>query len=72
MCHKLKWNKQIKYVINKLRRIMYAFKSLDGIFDYKKPRIEYHAMVESVIYYGISVWGGTHNSTIHPLKKNTK
>jgi len=28
MCHNLKWNDHIKFVTNKLRKIMYAFRNL--------------------------------------------
>lgn len=29
MCHNLKWNGHIKFVTNKLRKIMYAFKNFN-------------------------------------------
>ena len=35
----------------------------------KKIRVFYQTLIESIINYGISTWGGTYDTTIDPLKK---
>lgn len=55
MYHSLKRNEQITQVTNKLRKIMYVFKNLADILDYKKLKIVYKVLVESMKHYGISV-----------------
>ncbi|KAF0713712.1 neuroblastoma-amplified sequence-like, partial [Aphis craccivora] len=51
MCHNLKWNAHIKYITNKLRRLMYAFKNLTDILELKTIRVLYQALIESIISY---------------------
>ena len=52
----------------KLRKIIYTFKNLANLFDFKKNRIVYQALVESIINYGITIWGGAYDTTFNPLK----
>jgi len=69
MCHNLKWNDHIKHITNKLRKLMYAFKNLTDILELKTIKVVYQTLMESKIDYGISVWGGTYDTTIGPTKK---
>jgi len=46
MWHNLKWNDHIKFVTNKLRKIMYPFKNLTNILKLKKIRVVYQALIE--------------------------
>ena len=69
MCHNLKWNDYIELATNKLRKIMYAFKNLTDILQLKKIRVVCQELLYFIVNYGISIWGGTYETTIDPLKK---
>ncbi|KAF0762995.1 zinc finger and BTB domain-containing protein 14-like [Aphis craccivora] len=66
MCHNLKWKNHIQYITNKLRKLMYAFKTLTDILEFKTIIVVHQALIESIISYGISIWGGTYDITIDP------
>jgi len=46
MCHN-KWNDYIKFLTNKLRKLMYAFKNLTDILELKTVRVVYQALIET-------------------------
>lgn len=54
------WKEQAQCVTNKIRKLIYKFYELRNIFDFKPSRSIYLALVESVISYGIVVWGYSH------------
>lgn len=63
----LRWDKHIEFLIKKLRGLLYTLRQIRCIFNKKFLIIIYRALVESVITYGIIVWGGIYNSFIEPL-----
>ncbi|KAE9537333.1 hypothetical protein AGLY_006356 [Aphis glycines] len=48
MCHYLKWKDHIKYITNKLRKLMYAFKILTDILELQTIRVVYQSLIESI------------------------
>jgi len=48
---------------------MYVFKNLTDVLEFKKIRVVYQALIESIINYGIFIWRSTSETTIDQLKK---
>ncbi|KAJ8970982.1 hypothetical protein NQ317_003853, partial [Molorchus minor] len=64
----LRWDEHINYVVNKIRKILYVFKSL----DLKNLIVLYRALVESHLMYGIIGWGGVLNTHLRRLEITQK
>lgn len=64
----LRWNKHIEYVVKRLRRLIYKFYQLRDILNKKTLIITYKALAESIIRYGIIIWGGLYNVTLRNLE----
>ena len=56
----LKWKKHIDSVYSKLRKLLYIFFHVRKVFRLNKLRLIYMGLVQSIIQYGIVVWGGTY------------
>lgn len=63
----LNWSSHIDYLASKLRKFVYMFYKLRDILPLYMLKTVYKALVESVISYGIIIWGGTYNIHVHPL-----
>lgn len=63
----LKWNVHVDIVTGKLRKLLYKFYQLRQIL--KKPILinVYKSLIESVLNYGIVIWGGAYESTLKSL-----
>lgn len=59
MCNNFKQKEHISFIKDKLRKLIYkyAFRNVTDLFDYVKLKIIYEALVESIINYGIVIWG---------------
>lgn len=66
--HNLRWNVHIEYLVKRLRGLTYKFYQLRGILNKKNLIITYTALAESIIRYGITVWGGLFNSTLKQVE----
>lgn len=64
---KMTWERHIKYLNSKLRKMTYAFKQLGEILDTREIKMAYHAYVQSVLESGIIAWGGTYKTNLQPL-----
>lgn len=63
----LKWGQHIDYVSNKIRRLIHKFYILREFLNEKTLVMVYKAFAESLIRYGIIVWGGTYNTVLNKL-----
>jgi hypothetical protein len=63
----LKWNIHIQHVIKLLRKLSYKFLQLRNIVDIKTLRMVYHALVQSILIYGIISWGAAYETNLKPL-----
>ena len=68
----LRWDKHILTTTNKLRKLIFRLKMLKRCLPLRILKMVYHALVESVICYGILAWGGTNITYINPLYKVQK
>lgn len=64
----LKWKLQINSLVKRLRRSIHIFYSLRSILNYRTMLQVYTAMIESVLRYGIVVWGCVYPTTLYPLQ----
>jgi len=51
-----------------LKSFFYIIKSLKYILNYKLKKLTYTALVQSIIPYGISFWGGTYQTHLYNLE----
>ena len=63
----LKWDKHIKHLCSKLRKIMYNFIQMRNYLTINTLRIIYFALFQSVIQYRILGWGCVSNTNLTPL-----
>ena len=62
----LRWNIQIKSVVQKLKVLSYKFAQLKHILSIQHLKIVYKALVESIFKYGIIGWGGVGIKNLEP------
>lgn len=62
-CH-MKWDIHINYLVKKVRSILYKLKYL----PIKQPITLYHALVESLLRYGIVAWSGALKTHLEHLE----
>jgi len=63
----LRWDRHIELLVKKMRYLLYTFVQVRYIFSRKYLFVIYKALVETVLQYGIVVWGGMYNNLIEPL-----
>lgn len=64
----LKWQPHMDYVSAKLRKLIHKFYLLREFLNKKTLITIYKAFVESLIRYGILVWGGLYKNCLYKLK----
>ena len=64
----LKWDCHINYITNKIRRLQYGFKIMAQVCSTKRALQIYHALVESLLSYGLLLWGGSYEKILKPIK----
>lgn len=62
------WKDHIKYVTNKIRKLIFKFYELRNILTFSTLRSVYQALVESIINYGIVVWGNAGQTVLRKLQ----
>lgn len=60
--HNMKWDKQMLHIINKTKYCFYTFYQLKKIMSINQLLMVYHALVHSIITYGIIGWGGAYDN----------
>lgn len=64
----LKWKHHIERLSGNIRKLIRRFYTLREILNAKLLICVYRAVVESLIRYGIVVWGGLYNTTLRQLQ----
>lgn len=64
----LKWKPHIEFLNSRIRKCIYLFYKLREYLNTRTLEIVYKAIIESVIKYGIIVWGGLYESSLNSLK----
>ena len=67
--YNMKWDKHIKYIINKTKYLIYIFAKIKSILDTKTLLAIYYAFFHSLINYGIITWVRAYNNNITLLQK---
>lgn len=62
-----KWNDHINYVVGKLRKCLYKFYQLREFLPLKLLKTVYSALIESILNYGILIWGAAYKNSLEPL-----
>lgn len=68
----LKWHPHIDYLSGNICRLIHRFYILKQFLSTKILIMIYKALVESIIGYGLLVWGGLYNNALHKLEVNQK
>lgn len=64
----LKWKEHVSKVTNNIRALIRKFYSLREILCTKLLICVYKALVESLLGYGVVVWGGLYKNSLHQLE----
>lgn len=64
----LNWEKHTQLLINKMRRLIYKFYQLRQCMGTKLLVNVYKALIESILNYGVVIWGGAYDSTLYHIK----
>ena len=54
--------------MEKIRKLIHKFYNIRDILSRKTLLIVYKALIESIIRYGITAWGGTYENALMPVK----
>ena len=65
----MKWDKHIKYILNKTKYLIYIFAKIKKFMDTKTLMTIYYAFCHSLINYGIIDWGRAYNNNLTLLQK---
>lgn len=63
----LKWDQHVLRLTSNIRKLVYKFYILRDILSKKLLTCVYRALVESLIRYGVVVWGGLYQNSLNPL-----
>lgn len=63
----LRWDLHIKSICNKLKFVSYIFYRVKRVLELNELKIIYHALFQSIIEYGLIIWGGSYDSHIMPI-----
>lgn len=64
----LKFTVHIDYVVKRLKKLVHRFYTLRNILRKNILLIIYSSLVESLLNYGITVWGATYKTSLRPLQ----
>lgn len=66
---KLKWLLQIKSLISRVRKMIFVFKNLRNVADSDTLKNTYFALCQSILMYGVRVWGSAAKTNLLPLER---
>lgn len=64
----LKWDLHIEYLVKKMKFLLHKFYTLRQILDRSMLMTLYQNLIESILGYGILVWGSMYNKTLKTLQ----
>jgi len=64
---RLRWVGHISYLTKKLKPFLFIFYQLRYILNRKTLITTYKLLIESIVQYGIIIWGGTFKTLLNPL-----
>jgi hypothetical protein len=65
--HNLSWSSHILHIKQRLRKLLYAFSQLGRVLSVDHCRSAYYSYAQSILQYGILVWGGVSTAVLEPL-----
>lgn len=65
----LNFNKHVDMLVPRIRKLIYIFKNLRNVADHRTIKVVYTALCQSILCYCITIWGGTHKTTILKLER---
>ncbi len=65
--HKLKWNKHINYILNKISRVSYMLTKIRYYIDLNSLKLLYYSLIHPHLIYCVTTWGGAPKTTLKPL-----
>lgn len=65
----LTWTDQIEATVARIRKLIYIFKNLRSIVDQQTLKIVYSSLVQSILSYCVTVWGGSGKSKLLRLER---
>lgn len=68
----LKWNKHIEILNNNIRKLVWKFYQLRQIMPFNILKTLYHALAESIMRYGISIWGSAYPTNLKKIQLSQK
>jgi len=64
----LNYEQHVEYVSGKLRKLIYKFLQLRQVVNRKTIKMVYHSLTESVLTYGLVVWGLASRKTLKTVE----
>lgn len=64
----LRWSEHTSYITNKIRKLIYKFYQLRDIMSKKTILNIYKSLVESILRYGLIIWGGAYENSLNSIK----
>lgn len=64
----LRWADHVKYLTNRLRRLIFKFYQAREILNKNNLLMMYDALAESIMRYCIIIWGGLYKTLLHNLE----
>lgn len=68
----LKWTDHIQQLNNKMHKLVWKFYHLKNILPFNTLKTLYHALVESILRYGIIIWGSAYSTNLESLNVSQK
>lgn len=68
----LKWTEHIQQLNNKMHKLVWKFYHLKNIVPFNILKTLYHALVESILRYGIIIWGSAYSTNLESLNISQK
>lgn len=65
----LDWKAHIKALTSRIRKFIYVFKNLREVADLDTLKTTYFALCQSLIMYGVGIWGSAPKTTMLPLER---